>query len=176
MNKYLRAIIVIPFGFVKTVTLKVLHPKAFKGVQLAQISPFTEITIERGASLVIGKGFKMRDGAKIRVRKGARLVIGENVSVNSNNIIVCRESIVIGGGVEFSPNVQVYDHDHDYRATGGINAKVFKTSPISIGNNVWIGCNSVVLRGASIGNNSVIAAGSIVKSFIKEGAVFIQKK
>ena len=71
MNKYLRAIIVIPFGFVKTVTLKVLHPKAFKGVQLAQISPFTEITIERGASLVIGKGFKMRDGAKIRVRKGA---------------------------------------------------------------------------------------------------------
>ena len=176
MNKYLRAIVVVPTGFLKTLCLKLLHPKSFKGVQFAQISPHTEITLERGARLEIGKGFKMRDGAKIRVRKGAKLLIGKNVSINTNNIIACRESIIIGNGVEFSPNVQMYDHDHDFRVDGGIKSKKYKTSKIIIGDNVWIGSNVVALRGTIIGENSVIAAGSILKKSVPSNSLFVQKK
>lgn len=176
MNKFLRATVVIPTGFLKTLCLKLFHPKSFKGVQFAQISPHTEIILEKGAKLEIGSGFKMRDGAKIRVRKGAKLTIGKNVSVNSNNIIVCRESIAIGTGVEFSPNVQIYDHDHDFRFDGGIKAKRYKTSPIIIEDNAWIGANTIVLRGSHIGSNSIIAAGSIVKGIIPANSIFVQKK
>lgn len=175
MNKYLRGLIVIPTGFLKTFFTKICHPVRFKGVQFAQISPFTEITIDKG-SLKIGKGFKMRDGAKIRVRKNAVLTIGKNVSISSNDIIVCRESITIGDDVQISPNVQIYDHDHDFRAKDGLKSKKFKTSSIVIGNNVWIGANSVILRGVKIGNNAVIAAGSIVNCDVSANSVFIQKK
>ena len=176
MNKYIRAIVVIPTGFFKTLFLKVFHPKSFKGVQFAQISPFTEITLEKGGYLEIGKGFKMRDGAKIRVRKGAKLVLGKNVSINSNNIIACRDTITLGNGVELSPNVQIYDHDHDFRTTGGIKEKQYKTKHIFVGDNVWIGCNSVILKGSYIGENSVIAAGSIVNCDVPSCSVFVQKR
>lgn len=175
MNKYLRAIVVIPNGFFKTLFLKIFHPTKFKGVQFAQISLSTEITLN-GGTLRIGSGFKMRDGAKIRVRKNANLIIGKNVMVNSSNIIACRESIVIGDGVELSPGVQIYDHDHDFRVEGGIKAKKYKTSPVVIGKNVWIGCNSVILRGTIIGDNSVIGAGSVVKGIIEENSLVIQKR
>ena len=175
MNKFARAIIVIPTGFFKTLFLKIFHPTKFKGVQFAQISPHTEITID-GGRLEIGKGFKMRDCAKLRVRKNARLIIGSNVSINSNNIIACRDTIVIGDNVELSPNVQIYDHDHDFRVEGGLKSKKYKTGPIVIGNNVWIGANTVILRGVSIGDCSVVAAGSVVTKNIPKNTTFVQKR
>ena len=175
MNKYIRALVVIPTGLLKTCCLKLFYPKKFKGFQLAQISPRTEITLDKGC-LKIGKGFKMRDGAKIRVRNNAELIIGKNVSVSSNNIIACREKIEIGDNVQLSPNVQIYDHDHDFRAEGGISAGKYKTSPIKIGNNVWIGANTVILRGAIIGDNAVVAAGSVVKGSISSECIFVQKR
>lgn len=175
MNKIARAIIVIPTGLLKTLFLKFFHPRKFKGVQFAQISPHTEITIN-GGRLEIGSGFKMRDGAKIRVRKGAILSIGKNVSVNSNDVIACHESITIGDNVELSPNVQIYDHDHDFRVEGGLKSKKYKTASVFIGNNTWIGANTVILRGSHIGKDVIIAAGSIVNCDIADGCVFVQKK
>lgn len=176
MNKYIRAAIVIPIGTIKCLWTKLFHLKSFSCPAFCMISPFTEITMEYGSKLKIGNGFMMRDGAKVRVRKNAELIIGRNTSVNSNNVIACHESIVIGNNVQLSPNVQIYDHDHDFRADGGISAMKYKTDAIQIGNNVWIGANSIILKGTRIGDNSVIAAGSIVKGVIEENTVFLQKK
>lgn len=127
------------------------------------VSPFSEITVDRGARFKVGKNFKMRDGAKIRVRRNAEIVIGANSSVNTNNIITCREKIVIGSDVQLSPNVQIYDHDHDFRSDGGALSGRYITSPVEIGNRVWIGANAVILRGTKIGNNCVIGAGCVVQ-------------
>ena len=118
----------------------------------------------------------MRDGAKIRVRDGAKCIIGNNTSINSNNMIVCHESISIGDNCQFSPNVQVYDHDHDFRDPGGIGAMHYKTAPIIIGNNVWIGANTVILRGTEIGDNCVVGAGSVIKGSFPAGSVIVQKR
>lgn len=76
MNKYARGLVVVPFGAIKMMWTKLYHINSFSGPIICQISPFTEITIDRG-NLSIGKRFKMRDGAKIRVRKVlfVRLVI-----------------------------------------------------------------------------------------------------
>lgn len=176
MNKYVRAAIVVPIGVIKIYLTKLFHPHSFRGPLVSMISPFTEISIDYGGQLFIGKMFKMRDGAKIRVRKGARCIIGDNTSVNSNNMIVCREKIILGSNVQLSPNVQIYDHDHDFRVDGGIKAGKFLTSPVEIGNNVWIGANTVILRGTYIGNNCVIGAGCIIKGRYTDGSTIIQKR
>lgn len=175
MNKYIRALVVIPTGIIKTTCLKLFHPKKFTGVQFAQISPRTEFTLN-GGGLKLGKKFKMRDGSKLRIRKGAILSIGNNVSISSNCIITSRVDISIGDNVQISPCVQIYDHDHDFRCEGGLKSKNYNCNPIKIGNNVWIGCNTVILKGSTIGDNCVIAAGSIVKGVVPENTILVQKK
>ena len=176
MNKYIHATYCVPCGMIKMAWTKLFHMSGFKGPVISMVSPLTEITLDKGGKLEIDEKFKMRDGAKIRVRKGAICKIGRNTSVNCNNIIACREKIVIGRDVQFSPNVQIYDHDHDFRAEGGVKAGKYKTEPIEIGNNVWIGANTVILRGTKIGDNAVIGSGSIVKGEVPADSVFIQKR
>ncbi|MBR3071935.1 MAG: acyltransferase [Fibrobacter sp.] len=154
---------------------KLFHPVNFKGPIISLVSPFSEITIS-GGKLYIGQNFKMRDGAKIRVRKGAECVIGNNTSVNSNNMIACHEKIIIGNDVQLSPNVQIYDHDHDFRDRNGLSALRYKTSPVIIGNNVWIGANAVILRGTKIGDNCVVGAGCVLKGEYPANSVIVQKR
>lgn len=176
MNKFLRVVYCVPCGMLKMFIIKLTRWSNFNGPNISVVSPLSEITLDKGGKLEIGEYFKMRDGAKIRVRKHAECIIGKNTSLNCNNMIVCREKIIIGDDVQFSSNVQIYDHDHDYGVEGGIKAGKYKTAPIEIGNNVWIGANTVILRGTKVGNNVVIAAGSIVKGEIPPGTVFIQKR
>ena len=176
MNKYLRAFIVIPTGAVKMGLNKFWHGKDFSGPMMCQISPLSEITFDRGGELRIGSGFKMRDGAKLRVRRGARCIMGKNVSINSGNVINCQNSITLGDNVILSPNVQIYDHDHDYACEGGVAAGKYITGPVEIGSNVWIGANCVILRGTKIGDNCVIGANSVVKGEIPANSVVYQKR
>jgi len=176
MNKLIRAVVCVPCGMIKMTWTKIFHFGSFSGPVMSLASPYTEITMDSGAKLRIGRNFKMRDGAKIRVRKGAICVIGNNSSINSNNMIVCHEKIEIGDDVQLSPNVQIYDHDHDFRTKGGVKAGKFKTAPVVIGNNVWIGANTIILRGTEIGDNSVIGAGCVVKGKYEAGSVVIQKR
>ena len=162
MNKFVRAAICVPCGFAKMALNKLFHPVNFNGPAICLISPFSEITIS-GGKLSIGKAFKMRDGAKIRVRKGAECIIGNKVSVNSNNMIACHERVVIGDNVQLSPNVQIYDHDHDFRAKEGLAALKYKTSPVIIGN-------------TKIGDNCVVGAGCVLKGEYPANSVIVQKR
>lgn len=176
MNKYLHAFYCIPCGMLKMAILKIERGTNFKGPKVSMVSPLTEITLDKGGRLEIGENFKMRDGAKIRVRKDAVCRIGKNTSINCNNMIACREKVIIGDNVQFSPNVQIYDHDHDFRAEGGISAGRYKTTPVEIGNDVWIGANTVILRGTKLGNGCVVAAGSVIKGKYPDGSVIVQKR
>lgn len=176
MNKYLRGLVVIPCGTIKMLWTKLFHISSFNGPVLCQVSPFTEITMDKGAKLSIGKDFKMRDGAKIRIRKNATCIVGSNTAISSNNIITCRKHISIGNNCQLSPNVLIYDHDHDFRAEGGIWEGKYKESPIEIGDNCWIGANTVILRGTKIGDNCVVGAGCVLNGEYPEGSVIIQKR
>ena len=176
MNKYIRALGVYPTGALKMGCLKLLHGVKFQGPALCQISPRTEITMDRGAELTIGSGFKMRPGAVLRVRSGAVCRIGKNVSLNLNNMLACQQAVTIGDDVLLSPNVQIYDHDHDFRAEGGAKAMKYLTSPVVIGSNVWIGANCVILRGTVIGDNCVIGANTVVRGEIPPNSVVTQRR
>lgn len=92
---------------------------------------------------------------------GKNTYIGENFYANFNFTVVDDIEVHIGHHVMMGPNVtlSVTGHplDKEYRS----EAAQF-SMPITIGNHVWIGSNVVVLPGVTIGDNSVIGAGSVV--------------
>ena len=101
--------------------------------------------------------------------------VGERVWIEPDLACEFGKNITIGNDVQFSPNVMIYDHDHDYSVDGGVKSMKYKCAPISIGNNVWIGANSIILRGSSIGDGVVIGAGSVVKGSVPAETIYIQK-
>lgn len=176
MNKYVRAMIDLPTAMIKKSFFKLCHKDFFNIAGVSFISPLSEMTVEKDTKVTIGKYFRQRSQSRIRVRKNATLVLGDNISLNHGCMIVTRDSIKIGDGVQFGPNVLLYDHDHDYKAIGGISSGKYKTRPIEIGGNVWLGAGVIVLKGSKIGANSVVAAGSIVRGEFPENSLIYQPK
>lgn len=101
---------------------------------------------------------------------GYNIEAGENFYMNYNCVILDVAKVVIGDNVMFAPNVAVYTAGHpihpETRNTGyeyGIG--------IVIGNNVWVGGNTVINPGVHIGNNAVIGSGSVVTKDIPDNVV-----
>ncbi len=92
---------------------------------------------------------------------GSNIVVGDNVYFNFNCVVLDVMKVSIGSRTMMGPNVQIYTATHPInykeRATGLEFAK-----PITIGEDVWLGGNTVVCPGVSIGDRSVIGAGSVV--------------
>ena len=176
MNKYIKGIFCVPLASLKFLILKVEKGNNFKARFPAILSPITEISIKGESSLSIGKMLKMHNGAKIRTRNGGNLVIGNNFSMNNGCIVTAYDNVKIGENVMLGPNVLIYDHDHDYKAKGGVFSLKYKTSPVTIGNNVWIGANCIILRGTSIGDNCDIGGGCVLKGEYPSNSVIVQKR
>ena len=95
--------------------------------------------------------------------KEAVIRIGNNVAANNNLFIMARKSIVIEDDVLIGESVTIMDHN-----AHGVDPYRRRTSfgtprEIIIKNNVWIGNNVTILPGVIIGENSIVAAGSVVK-------------
>ena len=94
-----------------------------------------------------------------------QLIIGNNVRLCRNNHIGCINRIVIGNDVLMGSNILIEDHSHggtfDY-SKARKDLSLISNGEITIGNNVWICDNVVILAGAHIGNNCVVAANSVV--------------
>ena len=147
-------------------------------LHMGWIQSFEKIRLQigKGASVVIGSYNLNREKMYIGVLNGGELNIGSHCFFNINSSITCAEKIVIGNNCKFGNNLVVIDHDHNYRANGiysGDNPE-FISSPVIIGNDVWIGANVVILRGTEIGDNCVIAAGSVVKDIIPPNTLFVK--
>ena len=130
----------------------------------------THISIKKDAQLTLGRGTYIKDGFSLDVQGICN--IGNNCFFNRNVSITCLKNIQIGNNVTVANNVVMVDHDHDYR--NGLGKYV--TKAITIGDNVWIGANVTILKGSCIGNNAVIAAGSVVFRDVPAYTTYIQKR
>lgn len=92
---------------------------------------------------------------------GYNIQLGDNVYMNFNCCILDVSIVKIGENTMFGPNVQIYTATHplEYEAR---NSGVEYAKPITIGKNVWVGGNATICPGVTIGDNVVIAAGSVV--------------
>ena len=96
----------------------------------------------------------------------AVIEIGNGNMFNNNVSIIANERIVIGSGCQIGDLVAIYDCDFHEINPATRNRSPGLTQPVQIGNNVWLGSRVMVLKGVSIGDNSVIAAASVVSKSI----------
>ena len=113
-------------------------------------------TIEFGQRVVFG------GGVLLLVKPKAFLSIGDNTYITSDTHIESVNTIKIGNDCAISWGVTIIDDDH-HTIKYDSKLKNKTTGSVLIGNKVWIGCNVTILKNTIIGNNCVIAAGSVVK-------------
>lgn len=94
------------------------------------------------------------------------IIIGDN-SGCSSTIFSSRSTIKIGRNVKIGGNVRIFDHDYhplDYkeRKNPFSHETENQSSPVIIGDDVFIGTNAIILKGVTIGDRSVIGAGAVV--------------
>jgi len=140
-----------------------------------------KVDVWRGGKMIIGENFSMNNGNNYNrigrqqpcfftVRSGAVLTIGNNTGF-SGTAIVCSNSVNIGNNVKIGGNTVIYDTDfHSLdkltRADKSQDAANTKTAPVIIGNDVFIGAHSTILKGVTIGDAAIIGAGSVVAKSI----------
>ncbi len=101
---------------------------------------------------------------------GFNIEVGKNFFANYNCTILDVAKVKIGDNCQFAPNVAVYTAGHPIHPVSRNSQYEYGIS-VTIGDNVWIGGNSVIVPGVHIGSNTVIGAGSVVTKDIPDWVI-----
>ncbi|HEV2482264.1 MAG TPA: acyltransferase [Puia sp.] len=146
-----------------------------------------ELEMSLSGSLTIGRDLQLQNGHHYNmigrqqkcyfvIGKGAVITIGDHVGL-SGTAIVCHERVSIGNQVRIGMNCVIYDtdfHDLDYRRRALVPEDYSRvvTRPVTIGNDVFIGAHSTILKGVTIGDKAIIGAGSVVAKSVPPGEIW----
>ena len=118
-----------------------------------------------GISLVVKELLGTSDGAVINppfyCDYGSHIHVGKNLFVNYNCTIIDVAKVIIGDNCQMAPNVAIYTAGHPVHPDTRNTAYEYGKE-VRIGDNVWIGGNTVICPGVTIGDCCVIGAGSVV--------------
>ena len=101
---------------------------------------------------------------------GSHIEVGKNFFANYNCTIIDVARVRIGDNCQMAPNVAIYTAGHPVYPTTRNSAFEYGKE-VTIGDNVWLGGNTVVCPGVNIGNNVVIGAGSVVTKDIPDWSI-----
>ena len=125
--------------------------------------------IDSKASLIVGSNVICRNFENFHVSSG-KLILHDGVFINNSCSFNCMERIEIGNGTMMGEGVRFYDHDHVYTAEK-IEKWQWTTAPIRVGKDCWIGSNVTILKGVTIGDNTIIGAGCLIRNDIPSNSV-----
>lgn len=132
-----------------------------------EVNPFR---LYKDCHLSIGKRAILGKHTKLIVK--GQLTIGHHFSINKYSRIGAHESIWIGDHVTIAQFVSILDHDHAYYMNDGqLKFDGYKTAPIVIGNNVWIGDKVSINKGVKIGNNVIVGANSVITKDLPDNVI-----
>ena len=129
--------------------------------------------------LLGSRGEQTQITAPFFVDYGKFIFLGNNCEINMNCVFLDCNRITIGDNALIAPGVHIYTVFHPVSAGERFNRSIdgsfpfaaSKTSPVTIGNNVWIGGGSIILPGVTIGDNVTIGAGSVVTKSIRSNVL-----
>ncbi|MEY2525745.1 MAG: hypothetical protein QOE73_516 [Verrucomicrobiota bacterium] len=146
---------------------------------------FRQLRSKRSDAVVIGKHVSCYAGCSFAIGEKGHCTIGDFTLVNGA-LIMAEDKIDIGSHCLISWNVGIADSDFHPLAPAQrlIDAQALapffkdrpprpelKTAPVIIQDNVWIGMNATILKGVTIGENSVVAAGAVVTKSVPPNTV-----
>lgn len=125
--------------------------------------------IDDRADLLVGTNVICRNFENFHVSSG-KLILHNGVFINNSCSFNCVERIEIGAGTMMGEGVRFYDHDHIYTAEK-IEKWQWTSAPIIVGRDCWIGSNVTILKGVTIGENTIIGAGCLIRNDIPANSV-----
>ena len=138
---------------------------------------FRRVFGKRGVRLIVGDS-SIVDGPISYDREDATVSIGDRTFLGDSSI-VCAEKIEIGDDVLISWGCTIVDHNShaiDWTSRrddviawiqGKKDWSVVKINPVKIGDRVWIGFNTIILKGVTIGEGAIVGAGSVVTKDVR---------
>ena len=102
--------------------------------------------------------------------RDSSITIGDGCCLNGVNICA-RKSVSIGNDCIFAGGIQILDSDTHKVVTPDRKTDLDTPAPVVLGNNVWVGLNVIILKGTTIGDNSVVGAGAVVKGSFPSNCV-----
>jgi acetyltransferase-like isoleucine patch superfamily enzyme len=143
--------------------------------QFTKFSSDTYVDALSRDGIILGNNFSLGRGASIEctgslATLGRGLVAGNNVGIGSFSFLGCAGGISIGDNTITGNYVSMHSENHNFdRLDMPIRLQGVSHKGIHIGKNCWIGAKVTILDGARIGDNSIIAAGAVVKEGIYDG-------
>ena len=137
--------------------------------KIIQDGTWNVFQIDSKASLIVGSNVICRNFENFHVSSG-KLILHDGVFINNSCSFNCMERIEIGSGTMMGEGVRFYDHDHIYTAEK-IEKWQWTTAPVRVGRDCWIGSNVTILKGVTIGDNTIIGAGCLVRKDIPANSV-----
>lgn len=133
---------------------------------------YVSLELSKGGQVVLGEKIQNRGNIHLICEGNGRLEIGGHVFFNTNACITSLGKVQIGDYCKLGNNLVIVDHDHNFKNQDS----EYLIGEVKIGNRVWVGANCTILKGARIGDDCVIAAGSVVRGEVPTGTVFYQKR
>ncbi len=137
--------------------------------KIIQDGTWNVFQIDSKASLIVGNNVICRNFENFHVSSG-KLILHDGVFINNSCSFNCMERIEVGNGTMMGEGVRFYDHDHVYTAEK-IEKWQWTTEPIRVGRDCWIGSNVTILKGVTIGDNTIIGAGCLIRNDIPANSV-----
>lgn len=140
------------------------------GMKIGKGTYFSKITVTWPHQVKIGDNCRLEHNIYFHYdgiySNGQSICIGNNVFVGNNTEFNISDKIIIGNNCLIASGCRFIDHNHGYEKKYLIRNQIAPKQGINIESDVWLGCNVIILKGVSIGEGVVVAAGSVVTKSI----------
>ncbi len=152
------------FTYIRSWWYTFLGMKIGKNTYLPRISLSWPHQVSIGTNTILEENINFKyDGPWL---PGPRIIIGDTVFIGTNCEFNINEGINIGNDCLIASGCKFIDHDHGIQLEQLMHSQYGARIKINIGQDVWLGCNVIVLKGVNIGDGAIIAAGAVVTKSI----------